>query len=764
MTSDRDQLWLIGSPGAGRTECVAEVALKLRVFHTYTFSIPEHLRTQVVPGAAVRVPAARGNRLIDGWCLRVSESPWDNTRRAVDSVTNAQVLLTPTLIDLLLWMSNYYACPPGKTLEAVLPAAARRIRRRQASYLRRAGTWNAAQPTAARRAVFDALESGPLLRSTLRLQTGASPGLLRAMINAGLLEIEMRSEALCDLHRAPGASKSAGKSDVEFCACPEDELALTPGQRDAIAAVENALADGAGFGVQLLFGVPGSGKSEVYVRSIRAAVERGRQAIVLVPEIALATQIVQRFARRFRRVAVLHSRLKATKRVAVLEAIRTGAVDVVIGTRSAVFAPFSRLGLIVVDEEQEGSFKSMSAPLYHARDVAIKRAQLEKIPILLGSATPALETWHNAVVQKRFSLLRLAERVPGAQLPRVAAIDLRREHASIAVLSRELREALRETLAAGQQAILLHNRRGYAAHLRCMSCGLAVRCPRCAAHLIEHRERQVLKCHRCGTVQPIPAHCLDNTCRGELERTGLAIQKLEEEVRQTFPSARLVRLDRDTMRKREDYAAALGAFERRDADILLGTQMVAKGLDFPTVKLVGVLDADAMLNLPDFRAAEHGFQLLTQVVGRAGRKQGDSLALIQCQSVENPVLQFALRLDYESFAYAELSIRRKLGYPPFGRLLRFICKDPKAEVARGAAESLAGSLRDLACRVSAAIGVHDAQACQIPRLRSVFRWEVVVQTPRSDAGQQLLREAISRRLFSTRAKGLTIDVDPVEMM
>ncbi len=764
LARDREQLWLIGSPGTQRSERVAEVALKLRVFRTYTFSVSAELADQMAPGVAVRVPAARGKALIEGWCLRVSEAPWDNTRRQIASIINPAALLTPTLVELLLWISDYYACPPGATMEAILPAAVRNTKERQSTYLSRVPDASPTRLGSSRRAVLELLQSGPQLASTVRSKTGASTAILRAMVKAGLLIAEKRIETVPMSHRRRTQPAAAGAAECEPPICSEDEFLLTSGQRDALATIESKVSGPTAFGVHLLFGLPGSGKSEVYVRAIRAAVALGRQAIVLVPEIALATQIVERFARRFRRVAVLHSRLSTARRVAVLQAIHAGMVDVVIGTRSAVFAPFPRLGLIVVDEEQETSLKSLAAPFYHARDVAIKRAQLEKIPIVLGSATPSLETWHNATILRRFSLMRLCDRVPGARLPRVEAIDMHRESRGGGVLSPRLREALQATLAAGKQSILLHNRRGYAAHLRCASCGLAVSCRRCAAHLTEHRERGVLKCHRCGITLPMPGHCLDNTCRGELERTGLAIQKLEEELRQAVPSARLVRLDRDTMRKREDYSAALGAFERREADILLGTQMVAKGLDFPAVDLVGVLDADAMLNLPDFRAAEHGFQLLTQVVGRAGRKQGDSRALIQCQTVENPVFQHALKLDYEGFAAEELEIRKQLGYPPYGRLARFVFRDPSAEVVREAAHSLARGLRDLAGRVSAAILVQDAQACLIARLREVFRWEVVVQGPRDDALHRLLREAREARLFSTRAKRLSIDVDPVEML
>jgi primosomal protein N' (replication factor Y) len=326
----------------------------------------------------------------------------------------------------------------------------------------------------------------------------------------------------------------------------------------------------------------------------------------------------------------------------------------------------------------------------------------------------------------------------------------------------ELVRLLEQTIESRQQAVLLHNRRGYAAHLTCQRCGMTPTCIRCGAALVLHLKDNRLKCHRCGSSLEAPRTCLDDTCRGMLTQSGLAIQRLEEELSLVLPAARLLRLDSDTMRRRDDYADALLRFEQGEADILVGTQMIAKGLDFPGVRLVGVVDADAGLTLPDFRAAEHAFQLLVQVVGRAGRREGESIALIQCREASSVILS-ALRLDYEGFAQRELAFRARLNYPPFGRLVRFICSDERPSRARSACESLAERLERLAGRVHPEVRIVSVGPCLVQRLRGRSRFEVLVGGPPGGALQRLLHEARSERLLFTTAQRITVDVDPVEM-
>lgn len=764
-----EQLWLLPTEGQVCDALVAEVAIYRRTFRLIPCSVPMELSDRLAPGAIVRCAAGRSGRTADGICISVSRGPWRTTRAQICEVLPVKPLLTSALIELGLWIADYYACPPGRALAAMVPASLRRPRWVKVACVQRLGPAEPGRITDRQRRVLEALAGGPRRREELLRETGTSAATLRALAKRGLIGFSRQAVPAVQnaleppTPQAPGVASPAPVTPIP--PTPEDAFALTANQQAALTALRSLLEQPA-FAVFLLFGVPGSGKTEVYVRAIRRVIARGRQAILLVPEIALTTQVVDRLSQRFPRVAVLHSRLSARMRLEALGAIAAGRADVVIGTRTAVFAPCPRLGLIVVDEEQESSFKNLAAPLYHARDVAIQRGQIEHVPVVLGSATPALESWYNATTLEHYRLVRLTSRPTGAGLPKV---HVRRwpdvdSPGSGRVLAPELRARLEQVLASGGQAILLHNRRGYSVHLRCTRCGLSVRCQRCGALLVHHRQEETMKCHRCGLRAPVPSACLDDTCRGALRQAGPAIQRLEEELRQSWPQARLLRLDRDTMKRREDYQAALRAFAAHEVDILLGTQMVAKGLDFPNVRLVGVIDADATLEWPDFRAAEHVFQQLVQVLGRAGRYDGGSLALIQCRQPQWPVIREALAMDYEAFAARELEVRRALGYPPFGRLVRMILSDTRPGRARDEAVTLAKRLHELAGRLSATLRVPCADACVRPRLRGALRYEVLVVGPRDGSVQGLLREAAAARLLWPRVQRFTIDVDPLEML
>lgn len=735
---------------------MADVAVQAPTARLHAYAVPTELHDIVQPGALVRVPFGRGRATAAGFCVRVTERVWDHTRKPVLEAEAGPAWLSHNLVELGLWVSDYYAATPWKTFIALLPSGLRKPRTRKVVHVALSGRELTRRPTDKQAALLTALANGPLTRAAALQQAGVSAATLRTLEKHGIIERTTVEEAV-------PASWSAAD---EVPACAEDGFALTSAQQAALDRITRWIGrDEDAFRVFLLFGVPGSGKTEVYVRAMRAALAAGRQAILLIPEIALATQIVERLARRFARVAVLHSQLTAAQRRDTLAAIADGLVDVVIGTRSAVFAPCPRLGLIVVDEEQESSLKNIATPLYHARDVAIKRGQLEGVPVVLGSGTPALETWHNATQRDHYELVRLDARVPGARLPqtRLVRAEAESQHAP-RVLSMALEAELRQTVSDGQQAILLHNRRGYAVFLRCTRCGLIVKCARCGRHMVFHHVDAALKCHHCGLRRDVPAHCLDETCNGRLVRSGLAIQRLEEELARLLPDARLLRLDSDTMKRRDDYQAALARFEGGAADILLGTQMVAKGLDFPGVRLVGVIDADAALSLPDFRAAERVFQLIVQVVGRAGRRSGDSLALVQTGPRTPPVIEHALALNYELFARDELRARAHLGFPPFTRIVRLVLADAKPGVAERGAATVAERLRTLAGRVHAQLRVGPPEPCPVPRLRDMLRYQVLVRGPRGASMQQLLSQAQAEKLLRARVTRLTVDVDPVDLL
>ena len=751
--SNPRQLWLVPSHGEAGHYVTADVAVNVASYQLHTYAIPPALEGQVAPGSAVRVPVGRSERVVEGLCVRVTERAWDQTRPPLLAAEPAPAWFSDELAELGLWVSEYYVCSPWKTFSAVLPTTLRERRQRRVVYLRRTDASLPRKPTPKQAALLEVLGTAETQREEALRQAGVTAAVLSTLCKHGVVETVARQEPV------PHAAMTA----TAQLPSPEDGFALTSDQREAVEQIEAAAT---AFRVFLLFGVPGSGKTEVYVRAMREVVRAGRQAILLIPEIALATQIVDRLTRRFERVAVLHSQLPRRARQDSLSAIAAGEVDVVIGTRTAVFAPCPRLGLIVVDEEQETSFKNLAAPFYHARDVAIRRGQSRGIPVVLGSATPALETWYNAQHREHYQLLRLSERVPGAQLPVARAVPSagRADLPDSPVLSGALRDELSTTLEAGQQAILLHNRRGYAVRLRCEACGLFASCERCGGHLVFHQPGPELRCHRCGWRREPITHCLDSTCNGPMRRVGQAIQRLEEELRNAFPAARLLRLDGDTMRRREQYRSALARFEAGEADILVGTQMVAKGLDFPRVRLVGVVSADAMLSMPDFRAEERTFQLIVQTVGRAGRREGTAVALVQTASVPAPVIRWAVDLQFEAFAEKELAVRQRFFYPPFARLVRLVCADARPNRAREAAEALSDALRERASRIHAELRVERATPCVIRRLRDLLRYEVLVRGPRDAAVHTLLRQATDENLLRPAVQRMTVDVDPVDLL
>jgi primosomal protein N' (replication factor Y) (superfamily II helicase) len=752
------QLWLAPTEGTPRHELVADVAVCARTWSLYSYAVPPELVERLAPGASVSVPLGRAGRTLDGWCIRVSPQPWDQTRKPILAVNAAALPLTATVIELALWVADYYHCPPARVIESIAPAALRRGVKTRVRCVRQLRREPPAELREIDARILALLEKEPRPIRALRDSQRGAAAALKRLADAGMIEAFW-----CVEERGPEAVRLASAPAEAAEPCPEDEFTLSAEQQAALRQIADCLAPTPTFRVLSLFGAPGSGKTEVYVRAIRAAVATGRQAILLVPEIALATQIGQRLSRRFTRARVLHSGLSGRARLDALRAIRGGNVDVVIGTRSAVFAPLERLGLVIVDEEQEGSLKSLAAPFYHARDVAIKRAQLENAPVVLGSATPSLETWHNLAESKHYQLLRMDRRIAGGAAPRVERVDPRRGPRR-GLLSQTLLDHLLRVIGDGGQAILLHNRRGYAVHLRCSRCGLPLLCERCSSSLVLHRAEDAVRCHRCGLRRHAPAACPDTTCGAALEPGGLAIQRLEQDLHAAIPTARILRLDRDTMRRREDYAAALSRFERGDADVLIGTQMVAKGLDFPRVALAGVLDADAMFSMPDFRAAERAFQLLVQVVGRAGRAAAGGVAVIQTTDPEAPLLRLACDAAVEPFVQRELEQRRRLGYPPFARLVRIIVSDPQPAVARDGAERISSALREIAERLSAALRIGSAEVCAVARQRGMHRWQVLILGPKDGSIQRLLAEAEAQRGLRTAAKRCVVDVDPLDMM
>lgn len=744
-------LW--SEPGEQRVGPVARVALLTPVPGSYSFAVPDELAAQVEPGRRVVVPFGRRARLMTAFCLSVAQEPWTSTLKPIREVLDEARLLNDSLLSLGQWISRYYACPLGRTLAAMVPEAVRsRSGFRSVCYFRTGPAAQAGQTrmSAKRRAVLELLARHPngLPQETLAQNCKASPAVLNAMVKVGLIETWRVRE--------PAAAPNFDQQDSE------PTFTLNAAQNAAIERIVT-LAQQDAFRAVLLFGVSGSGKTEVYVRAIRSVVDQGRQAILLVPEIALTTQIVERLARRFRDVAVIHSGLTGVQRSLTWAAIARSEKKVIIGTRSAVFAPCPKLGLMVIDEEQEGSYKNLQSPRFHVRDVAIKRAQLCSVPIVLGSATPALETWHNCHRLSHFERLDLPARVSDLPLPDVEFVDMRfaqAERRGIHLLSPQLEKAIAHTLSARQQVVLLLNRRGYASYLMCNRCRHPVVCPNCSINMVFHQTSQRVMCHYCQSRRPAPQRCADDTCGGLLVRWGMGTQRVEEEMSVKFSAARLARADSDTMRRAEDYTQLIERFTRRELDVLIGTQMIAKGLDFPAVALVGVINADTSLSQPDLRAAERTFQLVTQVAGRAGRAEAGGRVVVQSFAGLSPPLNFALRHDYAGFAEAELAIRQRGPWPPFSRLARLVVSHTSHAEAREAATRLADRIREHLREKSISGDVLGPQSAAIARVRNLYRYDFLLRTADAAHMMDLLNRLRADGVLKVNAGNLIIDVDP----
>jgi primosomal protein N' (replication factor Y) len=731
---------------------VASVVLAGRVDRPLDYVVPEKLAGQVEPGKRLRVPLGRRNQPTVGYCVAVATRDLPGTGlKSVLSVEDERPLLSPTMLELTSWMSERWMCRHGEVLEAVLPAGVREAAgRRQQPYLMPAppdATTNEARPrlTPSQVKVLTAATE-PLTASELADRSGASRAVITRMLNRGLLvEVE-----------APSAPTAKAADDTP--------PPLSNAQAAALAPICEAMREGRHETV-VLFGVTGSGKTEVYLQAVEETLRYGKQAIVLVPEISLTPQTCSRFRRRFGRVAVLHSHLTPAERHREWRAIAAGEVGVVVGARSAVFAPTPRLGLLVIDEEHETSFKQGTAPRYHARDVAEWRCRRESIPLVLGSATPALETFQKCLTGE-WRMAELPERVGGTHLPGVLTVDLRDGPPRRAGgLSSRLEAGIRWALNAEGQVILLLNRRGFATHVQCHACGHSVTCPQCDLSLTLHQPGSRGICHGCGRVIKVRPTCSECGTTG-LSIRGSGTQRLEDNVARTFPEARVARMDADTMRRRGSHEATLDAFRRGDIDILVGTQMIAKGLDFPSVMLVGVVYADAALHLPDFRAAERTCQLITQVAGRSGRGPKGGRVVVQTATPDHPAIRAAAVHDYNAFVRHELPIREALGYPPFGQVVRFVVRSRSETAAREWAEHLAGRLRQQITSGetnSTGVRVLGPAPAPIERLRDAWRWHLQIQGP--DGG--LLRELVRRAIDGLRVPDSVawiVDVDPVEML
>jgi primosomal protein N' (replication factor Y) len=716
----------------------AEVVLNLPVDRAFTYRIPPLLQPLVRPGVRVDVPFR--TRQESGYVVRLSDRADFPKIKDILSTQN-EVTADEPLRELARWIAERYACSWGEALAAAIPSGVKKASPGRLVRLISAGAGEAKAPKQVPVLDFARSLSAPLPFKEFVQAARSTPGVVGGMIRAGLL-VEVRVRAEIDAMADAILEKPK-------------TIRLTPAQEDALALVDQG-------GVILLHGVTGSGKTEVYLRSIERAIARGKQAIVLVPEIALTPQTVSRFKARFQRVAVLHSVLTESDRAAQWKAIRGGEIDVVVGARSAVFAPTRALGLIVLDEEHEAAYKQDSTPRYHAREVAIERARREGATVILGSATPSLEAIHHAR-EGRYRLARLPSRIEGREMPEIEVVDMSSEKADLKrypILSRRLEQLMRQSMERREQAILFLNRRGFLTHVSCPRCRWFFSCRHCDVAMTYHRESGRAVCHYCYDSRELPPSCPD--CGfPKLLQYGIGTERIEDEVKRAFPGLAVSRMDSDSMRTRKDYRDSLQALWGGDTDILVGTQMIAKGLDVPDVTLVGVVSADTAFHIPDFRAAERTFQLITQVAGRTGRGEKGGRVVVQTFYPQHYAIKTASTYDYAGFLAKELEMRQELGYPPFRTLIRVLVQGWNEKRVQETSGRLGSRLTQ--AFEGTETRVLGPAVAPLYKIKNRFRMHLLVKTPSWEGSLPSLRKIVDS-MPNDRSLQALIDVDPINLL
>jgi primosomal protein N' (replication factor Y) (superfamily II helicase) len=738
---------------------IARVVVDIALDREFDYLVPPELQSAIAPGVRVVVPFGRSSTA--GYVVGMSDKSERTDLKSVASLVGNKPFVNEKILQLARWIGEYYCAPVEQAIRAVLPAP---VRHKNAKFktqllvsLRPDAP--AAKLSPKQAAIIEILRAkGDLPLNQLLSEAGVTAAPVRALERKGVVQIGSAS-----VNRAPTSQQNI---------LPTGPLELMPAQAAALAMVRECIdsdvpapasekAPSQGRTV-LLYGVTGSGKTEVYLQAIDHVVKKGKGAIVLVPEISLTPQTVERFAGRFGdRIAVLHSHLSFGERHDEWHRVHDGKADIVIGARSAVFAPVRNLGLIVVDEEHEPTYKQEESPRYNARDVAVMRGRMENCAVLLGSATPSLESWHNAKTGK-YRLAVLPERADGRKMPVMHVIDMRVEAAKTGragILSRDLVEAIRLRIERSEQTMLFLNRRGFATSLVCPKCGYVANCDQCSVAFTYHRNVEELRCHICGAAKAVPRSC--PKCHDPAFKfAGAGTQRVEGVIKSLFPKARIQRMDADATTRKDSHHQILGDFRVGKTDILIGTQMIVKGLHFPNVTLVGVVYADLSLHIPDFRAAERTFQLLAQVAGRAGRGEVPGEVIVQTYTPLNTAIQAARRLDYEGFCDQEIEFRRELKYPPFTHLVCVTMKGPSEEKVAFHADTLAKSLKSA---LPGNIIISKATPAPLLKARGHFRYQIML---RSGSMKSLARElrTVLRDFKLPKDTFCAVDVDAMSLL
>jgi len=743
------------------TGSIIEVALPLPMDKTFHYLVPDSLADRVLPGKRVFVPF--GSRKLTAYVLGFAETGAVEKLKGIIEVLDDDPLWTDGELEFFRWVSSYYLHPLGEVLKTALPAGINLQTRKSGdaaaagkisggrSVLREAffRPGDAAEPARSpgtkAAAILDFIRREKEVPSAdLRSRFGACAPQLNRLAELGLVRKELREK-----YRDPFREETFDRDSART---------LNHHQQSALDSLVNAMQGGE-FSPFLLNGVTGSGKTEVYLQAIDQALAQGTNALVLVPEISLTPQLVRRFRARFGGgIAILHSGLSDGERYDEWRRIRRGLVRIVIGARSAIFAPLERIGIIVVDEEHEASFKQSDGLRYNARDLALVRGQMERATVVLGSATPLITSLY-AVEQGRLGLLSLPERVAGVPMPTVALVPMQGLKSSISPL---LHQALRETVEAGEQAIVFLNRRGFATFLVCGECGAPLTCPNCSVTLTFHRQRGQSICHYCDYAVPAPGTCPACGCP-ELKELGAGTERVEHDLAELLPGARILRMDSDTTSGKGSHARLLSRMADKTADILIGTQMITKGHDFPGVTLVGVINGEASLNMPDFRSAERTFQVLSQVFGRAGRGTSPGKVLLQALNPDHYAIRCAIAHDSAGFYRQEIEFRREAGYPPFSFLASINFSGTAEQAVEQRGDATARLLNGIRSEQGLRVELLGPAPAPLYRLRGRFRRQILLKSPTRNDLRRLVSAWLSRREPSRIVREI-IDIDPLDMM
>jgi primosomal protein N' (replication factor Y) len=728
---------------------IARIVVDIALNREFDYIIPEALLGKALPGCRAVVPFGKSTRT--GYIVALADKSARTDLKEIHSLVDNESLISDEVLRLARWMADYYCAPVEHGVRTVLPGA---VRRRGAKFRKRlfvervvpSGT--EVKCSAKQQHVLSVLGAGPGMRMTrLTAESGVTSAVIKALEKKRLVRIVQCTET---------RTAMAGHGVVRTRA-----LDLMPKQAEALADAVASI-DTLDPPVILLHGVTGSGKTEVYLQAIEHVLSKGQGAIVLVPEISLTPQTVERFRGRFgETVAVLHSNLSDGERHDEWHRIHEGKARIAVGARSAVFAPVSKLGLIVVDEEHDTSYKQDESPRYNARDVAVMRGKMAGCSVLLGSATPSLESYSNARSGK-YGISMLTERADHRRMPVMRLVDMRIEaerEGRPNVFSRDLVEAVRARLDRGEQTILFLNRRGYSTSLVCPRCGYVAMCNMCSIALTYHRRTEDLRCHVCGSARAVPARC-PQCADPAFKYSGIGTQRVENIVRTLFKHARIERMDSDATTGKDSHARILGGFKTGKIDILVGTQMIAKGLDFPNVTLIGVIQADLSLYMPDFRASERTFQLLTQVAGRAGRGDVPGEVIVQTYTPSQPALQSARLMDYEGFYEREIKSRGELSYPPCAHL---VCITVRGVSELQVERSIQTFARELGKRVPARVILSGPAPAPLAKAKGSFRFQLFLRSRSVRAMTDPVKEIL--RDFKWPPKvSCSVDVDAISLL